>query len=124
MSGGLLEKAQSQDEEVVAAVEDVEETSGGGLLERATSGEGRDNQNLVKGQGLGFVAIIIMLFSMYGLYNLASMFSGTALAAFSGIIILFTCLVALGLGSMAYRELVNEGNPLSKVQWGALLVGW
>ena len=60
MSGGLLEKAQSQDEEVVAAVEDVEETSGGGLLERATSGEGRDNQNLVKGQGLGFVAIIIM----------------------------------------------------------------
>ena len=64
MSGGLLEKAQSQDEEVVAAVEDVEETSGGGLLERATSGEGRGDQNLVKGQGLGFVAIIIMLFSI------------------------------------------------------------
>ncbi len=132
MSGGLLEKAQSQDnnaattpdEEVTAAVEDVEETSSGGLLERASSEEGEGNPNHLKGQVLAGGAAIVMIFSMYGLFNLASMFSGTALASFSGIIILCTCLVALGLGSMAYSELLNAGNPLSKVQWGALLVGW
>jgi len=125
MSGGLLEKAQSQDEGVTAAVEDVEKTSGGGLLERASSGDGLgDNPHLSKGKVIAGAAIIIMLYSMYGLFNLASIFSGTALAGFSGLIILSTALVALGLGSMALRELVNEGNPLAKVQWGALLVGW
>ncbi|HIA24458.1 MAG TPA: hypothetical protein EYN78_01405, partial [Candidatus Poseidoniales archaeon] len=132
MSGGLLEKAQSQDNEAVvtpdegvtAAVEDVEETSGGGLLERAAFNDGEINQHMSKGKVLAGFATLIMLFSMYGLFNLASMFNGTALAGFSGLIILFTALVALGLGSMAYRELVNEGNPLAKVQWGALLVGW
>ena len=66
MSGGLLEKAQSQDEEVVAAVEDVEETSGGGLLERATSGDshsgepGFDSSMVKKGVAASVVALLIL----------------------------------------------------------------
>jgi len=132
MSGGLLEKAQSQDNEAVvtpddgvtAAVEDVESTSGGGLLERASFSGAEINQHTPKGKVLAGFATLAMLCSMYGLFNLASLFNGSALAAFAGPIILFTAIVALGLGSMAYRELVNGGNPLAKVQWGVLLVGW
>jgi hypothetical protein len=74
MSGGLLEKAQSQDneavvtpdEEVTAAVEDVEKTSGGGLLERASSevssngGPGFDPAMVKKGVAASVVALLIL----------------------------------------------------------------
>ncbi len=74
MSGGLLEKAQSQDneavvtpdEEVTAAVEDVEKTSGGGLLERASSevssngGPGFDPAMVKKGVAASIVALLLI----------------------------------------------------------------
>nr|AIE96459.1 hypothetical protein [uncultured marine group II/III euryarchaeote AD1000_80_C01] len=66
MSGGLLEKAQSQDEGVVAAVEDVEGTSGGGLLERASSegsldsGSSFDSTMVKKGVAASVVALLIL----------------------------------------------------------------
>ena len=74
MSGGLLEKAQSQDNEAVvtpdegvtAAVEDVEISSGGGLLERASSegqsdgGPGFDSGMVKKGVAASVVALLIL----------------------------------------------------------------
>ena len=74
MSGGLLEKAQSQDNEAVvtpdegvtAAVADVEGTSGGGLLERASSegsldgGPGFDSSMVKKGVAASVVALLIL----------------------------------------------------------------
>jgi hypothetical protein len=75
MSGGLLEKAQSQDNEAVvtpdegvtAAVEDVEDTSGGGLLERASSegspdagGVFSDSAMVKKGVAASVVALLIL----------------------------------------------------------------
>jgi len=66
MSGGLLEKAQSQDEGVTAAVEDVEKTSSGGLLERASSegpsdgGPGFDPSMVKKGVAASIVTLLIL----------------------------------------------------------------
>ncbi len=75
MSGGLLEKAQSQDNEAVvtpdegvtAAVEDVEGTSGGGLLERASSegspdagGVFSDSAMVKKGVAASIVTLLIL----------------------------------------------------------------
>ena len=74
MSGGLLEKAQSQDNDaavtpdkgVVAAVEDVEAMSGGGLLERASSegpsdgGPGFDPSMVKKGVAASIVTLLIL----------------------------------------------------------------
>jgi hypothetical protein len=77
MSGGLLEKAQSQDEGVTAAVEDVEKTSGGGLLERASS-EGPSDGAPGFGPAMvkkGVAASIVSLLLIFVVYQAVMGFS-------------------------------------------------
>lgn len=131
MSGGLLEKAKSQeiessegaDEEVAAAVEELDDGSGG-LLEKIATDGGGNSSSIVGNQALAGIAAALMLFSMYGLYNLGSLFAGTKLGDNSGWLVLLTTIAALAVGSIAFKNIVNSGAPLSKKQWVALCGAW
>ena len=131
MTGGLLEKAKSQeielspdsDDEVEAAVQQIDDGAGGLLAKVSASEDSAHPTQMDK--ILAGLSVALMLFSMYGLFNLSSLFSSTpVIGDNAGWLILVTTIAALATGSYALRNLVNGGTPLSKAQWMALVGAW
>ena len=112
MSGGLLEKAKAVEkkDEVAEAVEAVIETPAA-----ASASSGSELSSKAKMWLGGFA--VITLFNIYGLLTLNTLFGGTPVGDYAGILVLLTLGLGFYVGMMAWREARLAGGPMTTGNW-------